>query len=1448
MKDTFPNVSASPNQSRVDTLKTWLVRELARVLAISEDAIATNEPFSRFGLDSAKAVELLNRLGELLGHKVPVTVAWSHPTIEKLSNYLCGNPDSESEMSRGWSSTVPVRNQPIAVIGVACRFPGAPDPGTFWEMLRSGRSAIREITPDRWDIEAWYDPDVNKPGKMNARRAGLLESIDQFDPGFFGISPREAVQMDPQQRLALELAWEALEDAGLRPGALRGSRTGLFVGVAWHDYETLARKAGAEITLHSGTGQAFSVVANRISYALGFQGPSIALDTACSSSLVSVHLACRSLQFGDATLAIAGGVNLIIDPATMVTLSKFGGLSPTSELCAFDARANGFVRGEGGGFVVLKPLSRALADGDPIYAVIRGTAANNDGASNGLTAPNPLAQQAVMREAYVGTGIRTEDVQYVEAHGTGTQLGDPIEAQALGDVFGSERSGDQPLLVGSVKTNIGHLEGAAGIAGLIKLILSVKHRSIPPSLNFEIPNPHIDFAKVQVVTGLKPWPETTKPAIGGVSAFGWGGTNCHVVVEEPARSSAHLLPLSAPDTGSLQGIAAELRNYLGANAAKLSLVDVCATAAARCERQPERVALTARSLNELRDQLDGFLQGQKRPGIAVGHGVLQRPKLAFIFSPQGSQWIGMGKSLIAAEPVFKTKLVECERAVTKLAGWSLFDLLLSDESQLNGVQFIQPALAAIQIALAELWNSWGVRPDFVAAHSLGEWAAACVAGALTVEETMRIVVESSRAQALAGPGGGMAIVELPQEEVVARVREFAQEVFVSGQNSPTSTVLSGDAGRLKTLVADWKNEGLTCSLIEVDVAAHSPWMDPVLDNLKVSLRGLHPTRTVVPLISSVLGGPVSGTEVGPEHWARHLRQPVLFREVVEHLSHETCTIFLEVSPHPLLLGGIAQTLSTNACDGVTLGSCRRGADERESLLTSLGTLYVLGWPLEWSAVTSGGKTDLALPIPALSESFPVDGSSKPAPFVLPLSSHTPIALRDRARSVAKYLRTNPETRLDDVLHTLGTGREPLEYRLAVAGVDREKLTSTLETFARGQDVSDLDVNIGRARSGVVPRVAFVCSGQGPQWYGMGRELLSSIPIFRKEIARCADEMKRHVSWDLLKELERDEAGSRLQETQVAQPALFALQVALAAVWRSWGIVPDALVGHSVGEIAAAYLSGALSFEDAVMVVCCRGRIMQHATGLGRMAALEISEPEAEKLLQLYLDRVSIAAVNSPTSIVISGESGAIDEITKTALGLGVRIKILPVDYAFHSSQMEPFRKEMAQSIPALRLQPPLIPVYSTVTGKEATAEDFGPEYWGCNIRQTVRFATAVTAMLDAGTDIFVELSPHPVLSGMIAQCGEAGSKSGQQLPSLRRGVSEPLQLRRSLAALFAAGREVDWTGVFSRGGRVVPLPTYPWQRKRYWFEVSPESPGLDTSTKLGISATHPQRPIHGRRL
>jgi acyl transferase domain-containing protein len=825
-------------------------------------------------------------------------------------------------------------------------------------------------------------------------------------------------------------------------------------------------------------------------------------------------------------------------------------------------------------------------------------------------------------------------------------------------------------------------------------------------------------------------------------------------------------------------------------------------------------------VSELSSQLEGFLLGQKRPGVAVGHTKPTRPKLAFIFSPQGSQWLGMGKKLIGVEPVFRAKLAECDRALIKISGWSLFDELLAEprDSRLNRSEFVQPVLSAIQMALTELWSSWGVRPDFVGAHSVGEWAAACVSGMLSLEETMRVVVESSRAQAQAGAGGGMAVVELPEVDVRNRLQTWSGEVFIAGCNSPTSTLLSGDTDRLKAIVTNWKKEGVMCSLINIDAATHSPRMDSALEGLKASLSGLCPVRAATPFASSVNGNYLHGTELGPEHWARVVRQPALFTQVIERLARDGCTVFLEISPHPLLGGAIQQTLRASRFDGVVLASCRRDDDERRSLLNSLGTLYALGWPIKWPAVTAGGKSDLWLPIfTAQDKVLAAVASHAKTPLLLPLSGRTKEALQNRARSVADYLKTKHDVSVDDVAYTVATRREHLEHRLAVVGTGREELASALEAFVNGHDPVNLVT--GRMRSNTLPRVTFVCSGQGPQWWGMGRELLDSTPIFRQVIARCADEVKRFATWDLLEELTRDEASTRLAETEIAQPALFAVQVALAAVWRSRGIEPHALVGHSVGEVAAAHLGGVLSFDDAVKVICHRGRLMQRATGVGKMAAIGLPEVPVTELLQSYRDRVSIAAVNSPTSTVISGKAAAIEEIVAAARDRGVRSKVLPVNYAFHGPQMDPFGAEMTQAVAGLTTHAATVPVYSTVTGALATKEDFSAAYWGQNIRQTVRFAVAVRAMLDGGVNTFVELSPHPVLSSMVFQCASTLSQSLQLLPSLRQGQPEQFQMLRSLGALFAAGAEIDWQGVYPEGGRVVPLPAYPWQRKRFWLDL-----------------------------
>ncbi|HMJ22270.1 MAG TPA: beta-ketoacyl synthase N-terminal-like domain-containing protein, partial [Terriglobales bacterium] len=644
-------VNSQSDSRTAEDIQTWLVSKLSERLGIESHEIDVREPFSSYGLGSTEAVSLSGELAEWLGRKLSPALAYEYPTIETLSRHLAESPEASESIPRD-DPRREATTEPIAIIGIGCRFPGAHGAQAFWHLLRAGVDAITEVPAERFNLHAFYDPDPAIPGKINTRWGGFLDQVDQFDPHFFGISPREALRMDPQQRLLLEVTWEALEDAGQAPEHLTGTRTGVFIGISTNDYSRIQFSDLTCIDAYAGTGNAMSIAANRISYLFDFRGPSIAIDTACSSSLVAIHLACCSLWNGESTLALAGGVNLILSPAITINFTKAGAMAPDGRCKAFDARANGYVRSEGAGLVVLKPLSSAIADGDQIYAVIRGSAVNQDGRSNGLMAPNPLAQEDVLREAYRRAGVSPGHVQYVEAHGTGTFLGDPIEAKALGTVLAIDRAPEQACALGSVKTNLGHLEAAAGVAGLIKVALALNHLEIPPSLHFQEPNPHIPFDELslRVQTTLGPWPAHSGPALAGVSSFGFGGTNAHVVLEQAPPSdlgihnadrqlrnpeSAHLLQLSARSPEALDALARAYQNFLAASESTVSLHDICYSASVRRSHHDYRLAVTGHSPEQLSKSLEAFLRGEARPGLSSGPKISgRRRKLVFVFPGQ----------------------------------------------------------------------------------------------------------------------------------------------------------------------------------------------------------------------------------------------------------------------------------------------------------------------------------------------------------------------------------------------------------------------------------------------------------------------------------------------------------------------------------------------------------------------------------------------------------------------------------------------------------------------------------------------------------------------------------------------------------------------------------------------------------------------------------------------
>jgi acyl transferase domain-containing protein/NADPH:quinone reductase-like Zn-dependent oxidoreductase/SAM-dependent methyltransferase/acyl carrier protein len=874
----------------------------------------------------------------------------------------------------------PREGEPIAIIGIGCRFPGeANNPATFWALLRDGVDALTDIPTDRWDLRTYYDPEPGKSGKTNVRFGGFLKSIDGFDAHFFGISPREAQRMDPQQRLVLEVAWEALEDAGQTLDRLAGGPTGVFLGMSSFDYSLIQMgfRDRHGVDVYTNTGGALSIAANRISYCLNLKGPSVVVDTACSSALTAVHLACHALDQHECTSALAGGVHILITPGPYLGFSKLAMLSSDGRCKAFDAHANGFVRSEGAGMVLLKPLSRALADGDPIYAVIRASAINQDGRTTGLTVPSPQAQEDLVREAYRKARVDPRQVQYIEAHGTGTLVGDPIEARALGAVLAPCRPASEPCLVGSVKTNIGHLEAAAGVVGLIKTALALKHRQVPANLHFVEPNPDIPFEelRLRVPRTLEPWPAHEGPAIAGVNSFGFGGSNAHIVLQEaPAQKEQtwepladgrpQLIPLSARSPEALRAFAGSYEQFLKDAGADVSLRDFCHTTRLRRTHHDYRLGVVAGSTAELADRLGAFARGEANPGLVSDRALPgQQPKVAFVFSGQGPQWWAMGRQLLAEEQVFAEVIDRCDALIAGLGSlWSLRAELTAEESAtlIQDTAIAQPAIFAVQAGLAALWRSWGIRPDAVVGHSVGEVAAAYAAGVLSLENAVRVIYHRGRCMALA-PGGRMLAVSLKLEEAEAIVAPYGGRVTVAAINGPTALTLSGDPEPLEEIANTIQARQGFAKFLQVQYAFHSHHMEPVRDELLESLRGLRAGPAAVPLVSSVTGDWTDGTAMDADYWWRNVRQSVHFAEAVDRLLAADHNVFLEISPHPVLASGVAECAQARGKKVTLVPSLRRKEPERAHMLRALGALYAVGCPLDWHLQEGSSGRLLRLP-------------------------------------------------------------------------------------------------------------------------------------------------------------------------------------------------------------------------------------------------------------------------------------------------------------------------------------------------------------------------------------------------------------------------------------------------------------------------------------------------------
>jgi acyl transferase domain-containing protein/acyl-CoA synthetase (AMP-forming)/AMP-acid ligase II/acyl carrier protein len=961
-------VLAAPASGAAESIRRLITKLAAEAAGVAVDRVDVHAPFASLGLSSLMGVRLAGQLESELGRRLSPTLLYEHTTIAALAAHLAGESEAHPSSARAGRLT-----GPVAVVGMACRFPGASNPAAFWELLRTGGDAIREVPADRWDLDDYYEAGEPKPGKVNTKWGGFLDGVDCFDAAFFGISAREADSMDPQQRLLLEVTWEALEHGGIPAASLAGTQTGVFTAMGGTDFWLRCGNESPQPDAYAAMGNSPAVGANRISYLLDLKGPSLVVDTACSASLVALHQACQSLRNGECDFAISGGAGVMLSPLATLCLSQANLMSRGGHCRAFDADADGYVRSEGCGVVVLKRLEDARRDGNTVCGVIRGIAVNHDGRGNGLTAPNPAAQEAVLRAALDNAGVSPQEIGYVEAHGTGTALGDPLEMQALKAVYGAGRSNETPCRVGSAKTNIGHLEAVAGMAGLIKTLLTLEHGEIPPHGLLSNLNPLIDLtgASMEVSREAVAWPHGERKRLAGVSAFGFGGTNAHVVVEEApepphaetdAERPLHVIALSARDEKALRELAERYSAH--ANGHEDSVGDICHTANTGRQAFEHRLTAVCANRIELRDRLRAFSEGQSDPLVLTGYAREgNAPKTAFLFTGQGAQYAGMGQRLYGTQPLFRAVLDECDAAWRDLTGTALLPVMFdaSQGDMLQQTRFAQPALFALEYALAKVWESWGVRPDYVLGHSLGEITAACFAGAFTLEDGLRLVAERARLIQSLPAGGGMVAV-FGSVEATEEVRGNSGHIELAAINGPQLHVLTGPTATLAEAARHLGEQGLRTQTLSVSHSFHSRQMDPIRDAFHETASSISMRPLQVPLACNRNGSVLErGTVIEAAYWRDHIRNPVQFHAGMQSLASADCGLYIEIGPTATLIK-MGRRCVENTAGNAWLTSLAKGEDDWTTLLSAVGGAFVRGCTVDWRAFDLGqGRKRVQLP-------------------------------------------------------------------------------------------------------------------------------------------------------------------------------------------------------------------------------------------------------------------------------------------------------------------------------------------------------------------------------------------------------------------------------------------------------------------------------------------------------
>ncbi|MGW1848884.1 type I polyketide synthase, partial [Streptomyces sp. NPDC001966] len=1322
--DFAQRLLALGEQDRIRLVLDVVRSEVATVLGhASGDAVPSDRAFTELGFDSLTAVELRNRLGKVTGLRLPATLVFDYPSATVLAEHIATeSTGGVREQQDTASAPVAVdSDDPVVIVGMSCRYPGGvTGPEDLWQLVGSGGDAISPLPTDRgWDVGRLFEQGDDRTGTSYATEGGFLHTAAEFDPVFFGISPREALAMDPQQRLLLEASWEAIEHAGIDPTALRGSQTGVYAGLMYHDYVAQLVEVPEGVEGFLTTGSAGSVVSGRVSYTLGLEGPAVTVDTACSSSLVALHLAAQALRSGECSMALAGGATVMATPGSFIEFSKQRGLAPNGRVKAFADSADGTAWSEGVGVLLLERLSDARRNGHRVLAVVRGSAVNQDGASNGLTAPSGPSQQRVIRRALASAGLSAGQIDVVEAHGTGTKLGDPIEAQALLATYGQERPADKPLLLGSVKSNIGHTQAAAGVAGIIKMVMAMRHGVMPQTLHVDEPSTHVDWSAgaVELLTEPVAWPAGDEPRRAGVSSFGISGTNAHVIVEESpdGYDQGGLLPLAAPTA----------------------------------------------------------------PEDAAG-------RTAFLFSGQGAQRVGMGRELYEAFPVFAEAFDAVCAELDKHLDRPVKEVVFGDSELLDQTVYTQAGLFAVEVALFRLVEHWGITPDYLLGHSIGELTAAHVAGVWSLEDAATLVAARGRLMQALPTGGAMVAIKAAEADVLPLLTEG---VSIAAVNSPSSVVVSGAEDAVLAVAARFDRS----ARLRVSHAFHSPRMEPMLAEFKTIAENLTFHAPRIPIVSN-LTGELAGEELlSADYWVDHVRQAVRFLDGMHALRELGTEQFVELGPDSAL------TALGRACLGestaLTVSVLRKNGPALEQLTTAVAALRK-------RAVGSG--TDLA--IRELNEAA---ASALPVvPWVL--SARSEEALAGQAERLLGLV--GGAAPVLDVGYSLAVTRTAFEHRAVVVGEDREAL---LRAVAAGTTAAG--VVKGQTVTG---RSAFLFSGQGSQRAGMGRELYEAYPVFADAFDAVCAELDRHLDQPV-KDIVFD--GSELiDQTVYTQAGLFAIEVALFRLLEHWGVTPDYLLGHSIGELAAAHVAGVWSLEDAAALVAARGRLMQALPTGGAMVAVQATEAE---ILPLLTDGVSIAALNGPNSVVISGDE---DAVLAIASGFA-KTKRLRVSHAFHSPRMEPMLAEFRAVAEGLTFHAPKLPIVSNLTGELAGEELLSADYWVDHVRQAVRFLDGMRHLETQGVTTYLELGPGGVLSAMGQDCvtdDQAGF-----VPALRKNRTETEALVAAVAELHVRGKAVDWSAYYANtGAQRTDLPTYAFQHERYWPappKTAPETTAAD---------------------